>query len=562
MEQIESLIYKITATKNRRFWLFFGVLIILSLLVAYSVEPVSRGVDFHFHYRRFIALINALRDGNIVSYLDYNAVAGYGYMSNTFYPDFVLIPSALIGLITGPLFAYQFTLFATSILCGYFTYRTVNIIFRSALAGYVAGILYTFCNYRLFDYIHRSSLGELITFVFVPIVILGLYYIIHGNYKKWYVITIGFSLIIFSHAISSLLMFITLLVILLFNIKRLAKEPVRLAYLAIAGVATVLITSCYLFPMIEQMQSNEFYYAIPWQTADGNQLSLHWIISGMTTGPIYPNLFEPPKLGLLLTLIIALRLFVREKQEPLKIADRMVLAGFVLIIITSTLFPWSLSPFNKLNFIQFPWRLFEFVSFLFAVAGGYYLSQIRLSRKNVLIFSLAFTGYIAFLVVSDSKVYHDKKFEHLHSIEPNIENHYLGSGKEYLPLRIDSVQLLYERGDIVISENGGTAISEIKRDKGKLTFDISATQADKLELPLIYYLGYSASLNGKDIAVEQSDNGLIQIPVDQSGRVETYYKGTIVQWLSFGLTIVSIFAFCVYIYISKKKRKKILIALG
>lgn len=555
------LINKISATRKGQFWIFFAILIVVSLLVSYCLDPISRGVDFHFHYRRFTSLINALRDDNIISYLDYNAVAGYGYMSNTFYPDVTLIPFALLGLITGPLFAYKFTLFAMSILCGYFTYRTVDIIFKSPLAGYVAGILYTFCNYRLFDIFHRSSLGEIITFTFVPIVILGLYYIINGNYKKWYIITIGFTFIVFSHAISSLLMFITVVIILLFNIQKLIREPKRILYLVIAGIATLFITSYYLFPMIEQMQSDTFYYSTPWQTAEKNQLSWYWIICGMTTGPNYPNLFEPPKLGLLLTLVIGLRLFVRSKKELLKMADRYVIVGFILLFITSSFFPWSVFPFNKLGFIQFPWRLFEFISFFFAAAGGYYLSQTKLSKRYFAIFCIIFLGYTCFLIINDSKVYNAMEFKHLHSLEPSLENHYLGSGREYLPINVKAVKELYERGDYIDSKTNTSKITDIERNRGILSFEISASGKDTIELPLIYYKGYSVSLEGKNISIEQSKNGLIQTIVDQSGRVEAYYKGTITQLISFIVSVIGILTLCIYIYAVKRRKKNTLTTL-
>ena len=572
MKSIEQFISYLFATKKNRFMLFFFVLIILSLLSTYLLDPISRGIDFHFHLRRFTSLIDALKDGNLISYLDYNALGGYGYMSNTFYPDLTLIPFALVGIFTGPVFAYKFALFTMSILCGYFTYRTVDIIFKSPLAGYIAAILYTFCSYRLFDYFHRSALGEIFTFTFVPIIILGLYYIINGNYKKWYLITIGFSLMIFSHAVSSLLMSIAVILILLFNIRKLIKEPKRIVYLVIAGFATILITSYYIFPMLEQSLSTRFYFNThTWYTANNFRLGIYWLICGMTTGPTYLDLIEPPKLGLLLTFVICLRVFVKKvansNNTELKIADKFVIIAFILLFMVSKAFPWSVFPFNKLGFIQFPWRLFEFISFFFAVAGGYYISQIAVPKKQLLILAMGLAFYAGFVIVSDSKVvkesFAEPMFVDYQTNEPNLANHYLGSGREYLPAKIKSPEeLLSQRKDSVKSASEKVEISSLNRNKGVLSFDITAANADVLELPLIYYKGYDITLNGKELPVTESENGLINIPVDQSGRIEAYYAGTIIQTISFCITALSIIALCIYIYISRKRRKRILIGLG
>ena len=86
-------------------------------------------------------------------------------------------------------------------------------------------------------------------------------------------------------------------------------------------------------------------------------------------------------------------------------------------------------------------------------------------------------------------------------------------------------------------------------------FDIKTNVKDSIELPLIYYKGYAASLDGISIPVTESSQGLVQIPIDRSGRVEAYYKGTLVQKLSFYITILSIFVLCSYIFLQRRKDK-------
>lgn len=184
MKRIINFPNKIAANKRVHFWLFFAVLLFLSFLMVYFYQPLCPGQDFFFHYRRLQALMDGLKTSPYLIYLDYDALDGYGYFTKAFYSDFVLIPFALIGNLTSLSFAYQFMLFLMTVLCGVFTYITVNHIYKKPFAAAIAALLYTFAVYRLLDMYHRAALGETLTFTFIPIVFLGLYHIIKGDYKK------------------------------------------------------------------------------------------------------------------------------------------------------------------------------------------------------------------------------------------------------------------------------------------------------------------------------------------------------------------------------------------
>ncbi len=256
----QNLLDKIAANKKSHFWLFFIVLVLLTLIMMYFYQPLCPGQDFFFHYRRLQALMDGLKTSPFLIYIDYNAIDGYGYLTKAFYPDFVLIPFAFIGNITSLEFAWQSMLFVMTVLCGVFTYKTVSIIYKNTFAASIAALLYTFALYRLLDMYHRAALAEALSFTFIPLVFLGLYYILNADYRKWYVLTIGFSLMIFTHLISSVLMLVTIVIFLLIYYKSLIREPKRFLYLLIAGIATLIVTAYYIYPMLEQMSADTFYY--------------------------------------------------------------------------------------------------------------------------------------------------------------------------------------------------------------------------------------------------------------------------------------------------------------
>lgn len=563
---MDIFISKMLNNKDKHFWFFLSVLLILASYMIYAYNPIGEypGWDYYFHIMRFEALINALKDGTFPSYIDYNAATGYGYLCKTFYPDPILIPFAAVGLFTGSYIAYQVMIFTLTVLCGIFTYKTINTIYKNTFVAGLGAILYTFSIYRLYDLFHRAALGESISFTFFPLVILGLYYIIKGNYKKWYILSIGFSLIIFSHVISSVLTFVTLLIIALIYFKSLLKEPKRIIYLLVSGIATLLIVSYFLWPMLEQMASNTFYYQtnsnlFPRDTA----LGLKNIFLGITCGINYgPNAIFVGT-GFILTILILLRIFVKsDKSAASRSIDIGVLIGIFYIFCASRFFPWGYFPFSKLNFIQFPWRLYKYTTYFFAVGGAYYIFLIFRSNKKRFFAGSVVVLLTVFTMYTHSNDYRSIQSTHLHDYlkAPAIINGFYLFGAEYVPSKVPSIEYIAKRGSDSITTNyDNTAISNFSRNRGKISFDITASKPESIELPLLYYKGYAANLNGKELEVKESTKGLVQIPVEQSGRVEVFYKGTTIQKVSYYITLVSILILCIYICLQRRKRKNNLI---
>lgn len=554
MNRLRNIPDKIAAKKKSHFWIFFFVLILLSLAMVYCYLPFIPGHDSYFHFRRLQALMDGIKESPFLIYTDYTAIEGYGYFTKGFYPDFILIPFAIIGNLTNLDFAYHFTVFTMTVLCGVFTYMAVNRIYKSSYAAAISAILYTFALYRLLDVFHRGALGEAISFTFVPLAILGIYEIIKGDYKKWYVLTIAFSLLFFNHALSTLLMFITVVILLLIYYKSMLKEPKRIKYLAIAAIVTIPVISYALFPMIEQLSSNSFYYEMnPLMSMENSLLGTSAIISGLFMGIIYPLRTFTPAIGLLLTCGILLRLFVSGKSARLKSVDIGVIIGLVYVCMSSYWFPWSVFPFNKLGIIQIPWRLYEFASYFFAVAGGYYLALLLKSNLRRLIAGGLVVICTLFVLMNDAKLYHDTRITEDIKREALPENRYHLIGLEYLPVKVPSIEYLIERGDSVKSNHSN--ISGFGRDKSVITFHADISRMDNLELPLIYYKGYTAKLNGENICVSESGNGLVEIAANKSGNIQVYYGGTIIQKLSWIITLLSILGLCFYIFLSKRKRR-------
>ena len=138
----------------------------------------------------------------------------------------------------------------------------------------------------------------------------------------------------------------------------------------------------------------------------------------------------------------------------------------------------------------------------------------------------------------------------------------VGNG-EYLPEGIDTTTL-ESRGDVITSNN-----SEIKTSFTKDGTDIEIEFSNNnksdsyLELPLIYYLGYKATLdvNGKtvNLTVEKGTNDIVRVNLGDytSGTIKVSYEGTTLEHISVILSIVTLILLIIYIIIRKKKIKLI-----
>jgi hypothetical protein len=280
------------------------------------------------------------------------------------------------------------------------------------------------------------------------------------------------------------------------------------------------------------------------------------IVWGLFSGIIHPKQIFIPGTGLLLTCAVALRLFVYGKSKELRSADIAVFIGFIYILASSSLFPWSLFPFNKLNFIQMPWRLFEFSGFFFAVAGGYYLSQAVKPEKRLFAAMSAIVIMTVLVMANDGKLYQDVRSNRPVTQVAALENDYHLGGFEYVPDKVPSPEFVAQRGHSVGKKYEDTRITGLVRNGGITMFDVMTSNAETMELPLLYYKGYAAVFNDEQIPVSESENGLVQLSVDKSGSAKVYYAGTFAQKAGYCITFISIIALCVFIARQRQTNKK------
>ncbi|NDV69709.1 6-pyruvoyl-tetrahydropterin synthase-related protein [Dysgonomonas sp. 25] len=563
MKYLNRFADKISNSSRLQLWLAIALVTALSGIMLIAYNPIYLIPDSVFHMNRMLVLAEAIQNGDFPTYLDYNSIEGYGYFSKAFYPDFTLIPFAVLALFTDVVFAYKFLLFSTSVICGITTYMAVKRIYKSAYCAILVSLLFTFSSYKIFQTFYFSVIQEVLTFMFIPLVIWGVYEIIAGNYKKWYILTIGFVFITLTHLMTTVLLAMFVLLFLIIYYKRFIAEPARIKYLAIATAICIVLCAYFIFPMLEQMLSNSFYYQDkPLFTTMGYGATIKQLFEGITNNMANADhSYILPKIGGLLTGLICLRFFIKGKSKSLRSVDIMVVFGLVLVMLNLHNINWNIFPLNKFIFIQFPWRFLKYATIFFAIAGGFYLSRLVTDNKRKMASVLFLSVFLSATFVFDAVDYRDMRswegiaLSDLTSKGKVKEQLTLGGGAEYLPSKMPTQNYPFERGVIVTKQQEETLLSNFKREKGNITVDV-ITQGDKLEMPLTYYKGYKASLDGKTITVQQSENGLIEVPIDRSGEIKVWYGGTTIQTISWIISLICAILFCAYIFYFQYIRQK------
>ena len=547
--------------ESKDYYIFIILLLALSLFATLIYLPENRlypGYDIYFHYGRIKALIQSIQDGSFPVYIESEAANGYGYGTKLFYSDFLLIPAALLAIITNLVFSYKVFIFFNLFLCGFFTRKAVTNIFKSEQIGYLSGILVTFSYFRLTGLFLRGGLSESLSFIFIPVIAWGIYEIIQGNYKKWYIFSIGFALLIMSHLITSLLTAIIVLFVLIVNGQKFIKEKKRFYVLVISGIVILFLSAYGTLPLFEQLSTNTFYQTLSkdLNTPAQTKLAFSEITKGLVTGFII-DIDNPLHhgVGILLVVLVNLRVFIRKRNYQIKLADYSLILGIISILVTSAIFPWGKFPFTLLKSIQYPWRLFEYTTFFFAVSGATYIYHIFKTKKKYLIASgIILIASIVQIFINSYNFRNSKFLNSFADAPPSVENLFFLGGLEYTPLKYvlfdyNFWDRIAQREEEIECQYKSTEISDYVHDKNSIKLNIDTkSKVDSIIVPLFYYAGYQAVFNEKKLPLFQSKNGLLSIPVKGTGKLEVDFKGTIIQKYSLYITLLSMVILILYIY--------------
>lgn len=378
-------------------YLFLGYLFIK----AYA-NPYFVGDDFRFHMHRFLSIGTYFK-----SPVDFTKFWNTGNAVSLMYPSITLYLSAIIHKFVPNIFmTIKIFLYIFLVVEFYTSYFLAKRYTNSRFLGIVFSVLYVFSTYNFTLLYIRSAFGEFIAFVFLPLIILGLYEVIFKDVKKWWILTIGLTFIAYSHLISIVFAFGIsglIFIIALFAGKMSWR---RFWYLVLAFGVFGFLSMITLLPIVQTSLSKTIVgpqfpgRLIRDQAEPLGELIRRSIDNDVIRAPVETSNFHRFRVQLfpfgLICLVALIISIIRFKKNDF-INWMFIGIALFFIFMRSTLFPWYLFDTNpKFNFFQFPFRFNTFITIFSLLAFVKQLSQLKDINTKIVGSSFMIATYALF----------------------------------------------------------------------------------------------------------------------------------------------------------------------
>lgn len=509
----------------------------------------------------------------------YNMINGQGYGWGIFYPPLsAMIPAIFMCMGISLFTSEKIFLILASIFAGIFAYKLFMELYdENKYCSMLSAILYILSPYKLNQILIRGAMGEVLAFTFMPLVLLGLIKILKGDGKFKYYFIFGMIGIVYSHIISIVYTTIFGFIFLLLNYKNVFRKNV-IKDLLISSIIIIVISLPIIIPVAEHQFSNN--YIISGIKTDVKDRVVHpgQLISGSFEGKeaestgYYSNEKEMNyMIGLPFIVILLMIPFVyKDIKNEGNIKNIIIFSILFMITILMMIFPGIWNKYNILDIIQYPWRLLLYSVLFITVLCGYVLKQL-VKKENQNIFFMIIVSYcllFAFMIGINVR------FAKTLNSDFNFANQVLNPGDdygtlsfsigyahEYLPNNMKTEDIINKGKNIDLLE-GDAIINSMQDNKNILKIEgRNNSNITKIELPLIYYKGYSIKFINKDGKVknlnyEMSDKGFIVIELNEISdfEISAKYTGTIIYKICDYLAIIVFACFSIYVIYLNKKR--------
>ena len=168
---------------------YIPYLILISVAIFLSMKLFIK--DFNImiddgiqHISRIIENYIEISKGNLYPEIFSRMCNNFGYSWNIFYGPLTAFLPLIFKLITNSfIIAMKIYLLITLIASGITMYKFLSISTKNKYIGILGGVLYMSAPYHLTDMYNRLAVAEFTSFVFIPLVFLGLWSIFNEEKK-------------------------------------------------------------------------------------------------------------------------------------------------------------------------------------------------------------------------------------------------------------------------------------------------------------------------------------------------------------------------------------------
>ena len=535
--------------------------LLLSLIYVIPIAVFNKGLngaDLSLHLNRLLGM-----EGIYASPINFKAFYGIGLGVNYFYPFLTYYPFFVLYRLSHSVFLgyyiYQYLLTIITFLIAYYSVSNIMVIEnkenKKDFAGLLFATLYTFSLYRLDNIVIRFATGEFIAYAFIPLVFYGLYNILKGDYRKWYILSIGMALVAYSHLISLLLtaLLVGFIFIIAFVFVNSKKE--RLLSFIVATLSTISIFAFQLVLMGEQSLSNAIV-----KPQGVNLNATGHSLKDLLLNLNFDNNYTLPGFLVIVCLIISIiGVFKLQKYDIL-----IFILTFILIILESPLVHWPENSEHIVSSIQFIWRLNTFITLFTAYLASKVFVNLSLRKEYFIAVLIGVIGLTTFFTVSQAQrtiegpqtTFNNMPKEELLPIVINGEYHatdYMlstdGSISDY-----DAFQRKL-RHEVINLEDNQIVETKILFNSLKTKLIIDSDKKLTVSLPFYAYKGLSVELDRHSTSFSKAPDAGVEVVIPKGKHeIGVSYSYTILAKCFFLVSLVSTLAvvfYGIYIYRSE-----------
>lgn len=478
--------------------LFFSLLPLLIILLNPLLFHTHDGL---VHLPRMAAWYKAFNDGQVPVRWAGDLNFGYGTPVLVFmYPWCYFLGSLLLSLGLDLVTSFKLIITLSFLLSGVFMFLFTKEFFKSEKKAFLVTLLYQFASFRLVEIMVRGALGEVWTYTFVPLALLGLVKIFNGKKLVGLILTgLGTGLLILSHNSVSLCFFLALVLFVLFFGKNLANYIWGFVSLSFGlGLSA--------FFWLPALWERKYTYG------DLFMKDLYLEHFPTIKQLFWPNLFNQStgyvhdiavQIGIIHLLALGLGLFLLLRKRLKKVEKKVMIFSltifFVCLFFMQTI---SIPLWEKLPLLrqfQFSWRLLALVTLAGSLAGVSFFTAFQIKRKN-LFWLLAGLVLLVSLNYWQPTLGFDQINEEDYWDYP-LNTTYFGEADT---IWAEGPPKQYPEERIEIIEGEGE-ISEFQRDSVTQKFQVKADSEINVLSRTLFFPGWRVFVNSQQIPIEFQD---------------------------------------------------------
>lgn len=535
---------------GKKLYITLSLIVLFAACMPLFTVNCIGGHDIIYHLLRIESLKEGILQGRPFLRINMLFFGGMGYASSLFYPDLLLyFPAALRALGAGIDLSYHLFIALCLILGFLSSFYCARRISGIDYAGLITAVIFTLYQYHIDDIYIRSAVGEFTAVIFVPFVIAGLYDFLFCEYKSPWLLFVGMTGVLLCHTITTVICAGLCLASVIADIRGLIKKPRKLLRLFLTAVLSLAVTSFYWLPVLEMFATGAFSHEAVFDVA----------YEAVKLWQIFDDGYN--HMGIAVFLLLLPGLIIKSRD---RFADMCAIAGIIITLCATSIFPWERLA-GVLGFMQFPWRFFVVTGPLLAFAAGIYFLRLSeeldggiagdglISRIMLLMVTAVMLVSAVSAIAGDSEEYYSYSDDYFAYIPHTADV----IGGEWLPSAVEDRESLTEHTGEAVTDTG--ELIAILRNKNGLTVNDIPSGADHIDVPFIYYKGYTASdtETGESLPVTgDGANGRVRVHLSDNDSISVSYGGTPLQHIADVISMGSVGGIIIYMIINKRRKKE------